>query len=503
MGKFGWAVRRPAGEDAFGRALAASLEMQRLQARGEEIFVNFSALLQDVFLALLLARPQVLAFTDITNPARLNKYIVEQLLKTRDFRQVRRFTVNNPVSCAMATIYYAELVLLELDREILALQAEINALEQSYKSALIQEETAGIIAANVTTNPVLQALFRRKKQYWEAVTGRRERELKRLAARLNVLLNTGTQKALGIPGAGNEPGHRYGRMETGAEGWDGRQGQWTRGSIEEHLKKVDHFLLSPKLQRLAQRVGRLKEVRAARLQPDRLESYEEVAGITFGNDLSLLLPDEWYDYFHPARNIYFKKKYADDALTLYDMAGKKEKGRGSMIICLDNSGSMQGPKEEVSKAIAIALLEIAVKGKRDFVVIAFGGPDDEPKVFEVPGGRCGFTQLVEIGECFLCSSGTDFERPLQEALRFLAKDKYKGGDIVFITDGVCAVSPEFLEHYRAVKKARKFRAVSVLVNYGQVPTAAVEAFSDEVLFSKDLKGHDIAGELFGMINGGE
>jgi len=157
---------------------------------------------------------------------------------------------------------------------------------------------------------------------------------------------------------------------------------------------------------------------------------------------------------------------------------------------------MQGPKEETAKAIAIALMEIAGAQKRDFVVIMFGGPEDEMKVFEVPRGSCTFEQLVEIGEHFLCSAGTSFEKPLREAIRYLEKDKYPGGDVVFITDGVCSVSPEFLETYRQQKKSKNFRTITVMVNYGDISTAPVEAFSDEVLMSKDLKGIDIAGELF-------
>ncbi len=503
MGKSRWAVRKPVGEERYARLLAIAPELRRLQERGEEQLKCFAELLQDIFLALLLPRPEILAFTEISTAARLNKYIMEQLLKTGEFRQARKFTVDHPVGSAIATIYYAELLLHELQGEIPAIMDEIYKLEQNLNRAILQEATAVSIAANVIGNPVMQALYTRKKQYWAAVAGRYERELQGRAARLNIVLNNKARKALGIPGADTKPGHRQGRAETGADGWDSRLGQWSRGSIEEHLKQVNSFFFSPKLQRLAERVGRLKEVARSKRRPDRQDSYTELAGITFGSDLSRVVPDEWYDYFHRQRNIYFKRKYAEDALCLDDMAGKKEKGRGSMIICLDNSGSMQGPKEEASKALTIALLELAVKKQRDFVVIMFGGADDEHRIFEVPGGRCGFEQLVEMAEHFLCSSGTDFERPLQEAVGFLAKDKYPGGDIIFITDGVCAVSPEFLEQYRAVKQARKFRAVSILVNYGQVPTAAVEAFSDEVLFSKDLKGHDIAGKLFGLMESGE
>ena len=503
MGRFRRVVRVPWGDDRFDRLLAASPELVKLQGCGEEEIKSFSGLVQDIFYALLLPRPRVRPFGEITTSARLNKYVVEQLLKNRDFRQARRFTVDNPVSAAMGVLYYAELLRPELGGEIPAVMEEIFILEKAHKNACSRGEAAGFIAENAKDNPGLQGLFTYKKRYWAALAGQKDKELHRQAARLNVVLNSRTRKALGVLGGANRPGHRQGRTETGADGWDHRQGQWTKGGIEEHLKQVDHYLLSPKLQRLVQRIGRLKELPRARFRPEDRESYEEVAGITFGCDLAMVAPDEWYDYFHPERNIYFKKKFAEEALCLYEMAGKKEKGRGSMIICLDNSGSMQGPREEVSKALTIAMLEMAVKEKRDFVVIMFGGPDDELQVFEMPGGQCGYEQLLEIGEYFLCSSGTDFERPLRVALGFLEKDKYPGGDIIFITDGVCSVSAEFLEQYRRMKKARKFRTISVLVNYGQVPTAPVEAFSDEVLFSKDLKGHDIAGALFGMMESGE
>lgn len=475
-------------------------EFARLRDSGERELSLFPYIFQDIFFSLFKENPRRAPLERLSTGARLNHLIIEQLMKSREYKKARAYTRQEPLGAGMAAMYFARLVLEGMDRGIVETANEIYISEEELRDALLQRKVAEKIVriASEGGDENAAALYSASAEQWSEVIRDRRKRLRALAARLRAQWNTSGRKNIAFSAA-DAKGEKESRFETGSEGQSARRGVWTRGDLTPHLKLVETYHNSPKLKRLAQRVGRLKQVTEQRRGRSMMEDFAGVQGIEYGNDLALVVPEEWADYFNPARKAGFMKKFADEGLCMYSMKGKRRRGRGSMIICLDNSGSMQGPKEETSKAIAIALMEIAMAQKRDFVVIMFGGPDDEMKTFEVPGGRCTFDQLVAIGEHFLCSAGTDFEKPLREAVRYLHKDKYPGGDIVFISDGVCQVSPEFLEDYRQQKKMLQFRTIAVLVNHGRIPTASVEAFADELFESKDLKGLDVAGKLFGTM----
>ncbi len=479
-------------------------ELGRLLASGERSVSLFPFLVEDIFYALYQDSPRLHSINEISTGARLNRLVLEQLMKSREFKNARAFTRGNLPASGITAMYFAELVLAGLPPEIADTANEIFVSEEELEEALLNREVSSKIAriAEEYTREDIRLVYENTAREWQDKSEENQKKLRNLAARLSMLWNTSGSKRTAVSGNSDTKGEKRARFETGNEGLGDNKGVWTRGDLGNHLKLVETYYNSPKLKRLADRVGRLREVREQRIGRSGLEDISEVRGIDYGNDLSMVIPEEWLDYFDPFKKNLFRKKYADETLCLYDLKAKRPRGRGSMIICLDNSGSMQGPKEETSKAIAIALMEIAVSQKRDFVVIMFGGPDDDLRVFDIPRGRCTPEQLVEIGEHFLCSAGTDFEKPLNEALRYLEKDKYPGADIVFITDGVCSVSREFLAGFAAAKKARRFRTVVVMVNYGNVSKSPVENFCDELLVSKDLKGIDVAGELFGQMQGG-
>lgn len=481
----------------FVALLTDSPAFEKLKAEGEMVIGLFPFVLQDIFYALYLDMPKLAASSETSTGARFNKLIIEQLMKSGEFKRSRRFTRGNIFGSGIIAMYFGEFLFSRLESGLVETINEIFLVENDLYSTMTQKQVAervAVVARGEGRNDCA-ADFLALGERWEDVAGEKRKQLRFLVARLNLLWNTSGRKNVAISGDGKK-GDKEGKFETGFEGMGDNKGVWTQGDLAPHLKLVETYYNSPKLKRLAEKIGRLKQVKRQSQMGDRIEDMAEVIGIDYGNDLSMVVPEEWADFFNSTRKISFHKRYADEGLCLYDMKGKKSKGKGSLIICLDNSGSMQGPKEETSKAITVALMEIAMVQKRDFVVVMFGGPDDECKIFEIPKGKCTFEQLVEIGEHFLCSSGTDFEKPLAEAMKYLEKDKYPGGDIVFITDGVCSVSPEFLEAYKLQKKLKQFRTIAVIVNYGHVSTAQVEAFCDELLLSKDLKGLDVAGELF-------
>jgi uncharacterized protein with von Willebrand factor type A (vWA) domain len=55
------------------------------------------------------------------------------------------------------------------------------------------------------------------------------------------------------------------------------------------------------------------------------------------------------------------------------MIGEASASKGTVIICIDDSGSMSGPREEWAKGVALALTSIAHREKREVYIISFSG----------------------------------------------------------------------------------------------------------------------------------
>jgi uncharacterized protein with von Willebrand factor type A (vWA) domain len=101
---------------------------------------------------------------------------------------------------------------------------------------------------------------------------------------------------------------------------------------------------------------------------------------------------------------------------------------------------------------------------------------------------------MDLAEYFP-GGGTDFQKPLDAALECLKKSKYKKGDIVFITDGECQVTPAWAETFRQEKDRLGFSLYSVLIDVGPSSLGTLKEFSDRITTVKQLTG-DEAQDIF-------
>ncbi len=103
------------------------------------------------------------------------------------------------------------------------------------------------------------------------------------------------------------------------------------------------------------------------------------------------------------------------------------------------------------------------------------------------------SDIIELAEYFP-GGGTNFEEPLNKALELLEDSKFKGGDIVFITDGESEVRDEWLKSFEELKDKLKFKVYSVLIDLSERESWwTLSSFSDKVtsvskLTSKEAKG---------------
>src|SRR5699024_737650 len=96
----------------------------------------------------------------------------------------------------------------------------------------------------------------------------------------------------------------------------------------------------------------------------------ERKGVTIGSDIEMMLPSELALYKHNSTKQDFLRRFAEGQVMQYDNEAKEKLGEGPIIICLDQSGSMTHLDEQ-SKGFVLALMGIAKKQKRYFVLFPF------------------------------------------------------------------------------------------------------------------------------------
>ena len=164
------------------------------------------------------------------------------------------------------------------------------------------------------------------------------------------------------------------------------------------------------------------------------------------------------------------------------------KGRGDMIVLIDESGSTRSVAAW-AKALALALLDIASKDRRKFALVHFASADRiktdlfEPEQYKPE-------DVIKAAEQFF-GGGTNFEAPLKEALR-LMENGYENADITIITDGECALPEAFTKEFLREKATYQATVTGILLDKGGPCGKSLEPFCDKIFHSKELAEDEIA-----------
>jgi uncharacterized protein with von Willebrand factor type A (vWA) domain len=186
----------------------------------------------------------------------------------------------------------------------------------------------------------------------------------------------------------------------------------------------------------------------------------------------------------------------------YEMRGHDKVARGGIIYCHDGSGSMSGDREMWAKAVGLALLHIARKQKRQFVAIQFGSRD-QLKQHDFRDGEISPQRVLDFAEFFF-GGGTDFESPLNAALKILNEEYSATGalksDIVFATDGACSVSTHWMEHFDKERERLSFKCWGVSIGASNIKDEPLFTIcKGQVVTVQDLTSGDQVRDIFSGI----
>lgn len=242
--------------------------------------------------------------------------------------------------------------------------------------------------------------------------------------------------------------------------WGFDDNRLTPTSYKEKIEVSAKLRTLKKVRDISEMAGRFKES-ASELQRKKVkEEGLEVCGVELGDEIHKVLPSEKLFLVRESTKKCFYKKLSQKELLSYKYKNNRAKSKGPIICCVDTSGSMEGELEVWSKSIAISLLDIAIKQKREFVAIMFS--NKVYKVLEFTKHRIEPNKLYELAT-FFYGSGTNFIEPLEKSIELISSARYKYADIVFITDGKAYIDPEFAEKFKQIKEKKEFRMITVNV----------------------------------------
>ncbi len=470
----------------YGNIRERAEELQKLEAEVGKEIPTAASLLQDVWAGLYKTRPRVLE--EVPPSLRVNQAIMNEVLNLPKFEDLRQSTKLDEWASALGTLVIGPEVTKLIPEEV----KDAARYEQEAQKLLDQAEGLNLAADDLEAagqNEQAESLRQqagklnqRGQQLMaqaESIAAEAVNKIKMRQVRLNV--GKACEKA------------QENLENSQAFSWGTSSGQ------AQMLKSQDKFTLARRLTRdcrlqaIAKLAGRVIRIALHKRKTRKRQIPLETTGITLGNDISKVLPSELSLLSHPLLKKDFLRRYAEGKLLQYELKGHENEGKGSIVCCLDSSSSMSGQPEIWSKAVMLALFQIAAREKRAFACIHFGWRE-ELRVFEFPDPRKANPVDVADAAAFFFGGGTDFEMPLKKALEIMQKSAYKKGDIVFITDGECMVSDKFMQEFKKVKAEKEFSVYSVVIN---ADPGGVTPFSDGIAMFDGSNDREALEVVFG------
>ncbi len=264
------------------------------------------------------------------------------------------------------------------------------------------------------------------------------------------------------------------KLQEVLRGWGYQPGDLATLSPSRRLELAEMLLQQKDFQSISELIGRFQHVVAAEKATTYQHGQDEIVDIETGDDISRLLPSELLKL--KAAPALFFKDYLEKNLLQYKMQGTENMGRGPIVCCVDDSGSMHGAPAEWAKAAFLTLMNICEQQKRSFGAITFTTEVHYQKFWK-RGTRIPLEDRLEFINQ-KPSGGTDFNAPLREALKMIASEpELRPSDICFVTDGDSDVSPAVLEEIRQAK-AKGLRIYAIVIGNRAPPV--MKEFADSI-----------------------
>jgi uncharacterized protein with von Willebrand factor type A (vWA) domain len=499
----------------FGQILEMSERLQEVEQKGQKVLPTFRPFMADMWASLYKMKPELLEEGQYDQHYQTNHNLLSKVMNDEGYIAARDATRLDDLSSALGTVRFSEKVYEWADeqrKENEELQQAINdalKAQQSLANALKKQQEAQEEMQDAEKNKDSQGKTNAKRKQTRAQKEQQKAQenydqaMQQMQSQLSEALSQhGSKLGKALKEAKDQTEQAKEELVNllagGGSGAGDGEGELQKLPLRDQIKLAEMLSKNQKMKDIAEWAGRFKAIARKKQKSKHVETIDR-SGVTLGTDVERLLPSELAAYKNPVTKSDFLRRYAEHQTMMYAPEGKETLGKGPMILCLDQSGSMHNLDEQ-SKGFALALMMIAKKQRRDFAIIPFSSSTKQQLLY-YEKGKIKPSDLVKLVETFL-GGGTNFLPPLNIALTTIEKHKrYSKADIVFVTDGdpsdaagiqkYCGVDGEFTKK----KKEKGFNVVSVLIGQG-VSERHVKWFSDKIVRASDFNNDDVADTVF-------
>jgi len=438
------------------------------------------------------------------DPSRMvNHQVAAATLASPEFTELRRETAGDPYAAAMAVITQGPALHRMLEKAEQAQQAAQAAADARQAAADAAQDVAAALERAAAQADEDGAVPSDAAQALQQAMDQAEQAQHTAEATASTAARDLATAAPGIRTAARAAAARaadQAREEAALmSAWGVGPGELQRRSFAQRAQLAQR-LSSGRLREWAELIGRFRQMATGERARKTEHAPGELVGITLGDDLGRLIPSELASLGVPAMRATFAARYAEQRLFVYETRGEQNTGQGAIIACVDCSGSMSRPGmgrvsgEAWAKACALALLDQARAARRDFAGILFSSAH-EVKTFRFPAGHPpAISDVLDFAE-FTWNGGTDFATPLDSAAELLEAeydtDGRMRGDIVFLTDGECGVTEDWMRSWQERKARLGYRVFGIAI--AAAPGPVLAALSDNLRSITDLASPSATG----------
>lgn len=466
------------------------------QSAGEKL-KSFPALSQDVFQSFYSLMPRRNDEAALSAAARkFNAPILEHITQSEEYPTLKEVCEGRELPAYEAAAEFVSAAAEELDELMRQLGGKKDALNTLKKLEQAQETAVQRLAelleqydASHPDNPSLNR---------DMIKAANEAESKRrqVEAVTKLIDNSAMQSKEAVGGivhhALSAASQRAEEVQSIIGAWSDEPGDLKR--TPANLALLERVRASEALRDVSRYLGRFREIFAQGKRNGYAYGRGEKYSLELGNDLSRALTSELAMLAAPETLPLFLRKYQRRQIKQYRRREPIYKGAGDIICCLDESGSTAGECAAWGKAVALTLLEIAESEGRKFALVHFSGPGRFQTDLFLPK-QTTVEDKLRAAETFL-DGGTDFCTPMNEALRLMQEEGFDNADIVFITDGECVLTQEYISKLQEKQPARRFTITGILLDQGnEGMDFSLKTFCQNIYRTSELTGEAIVREL--------